>query len=187
MDELELLQFLLTKSTENLKYVPGSECINALSLSEQEFLDTVQILEDEKYIYSLKTRSSLPQVKISPEGRKFLRKGNENSKSTQSSITYNVKSLQVSGNFNGGGNFSYTDNRVITVNNQLENLKSQIQTKNMLEDTKKELVKKIDEIKEEYTKNQDPSSNKISGALSVIGNIAADLVPIISRIMGLNS
>ncbi len=77
MDELKLLEFLSKKSIQNKRYVSGEECIDSLFVTEQEYVEMVQILEDEDYVQVLKTKHVLPLVKISPNGRNFLRSGDE--------------------------------------------------------------------------------------------------------------
>ena len=46
-----LLEFLSEKSIQNNRYVSGEICIDSLSLTKKEFVETVQILEDEGYVH----------------------------------------------------------------------------------------------------------------------------------------
>ena len=182
MDELKLLKFLSEKSIQNKKYVSGRECIDSLFVTEQEFVETVQLLEDKDYVQVLKTKSALPLVKISSNGRNFLRNGEEKDLSTNST-TYNIGNVtQVSGNVYGG--ISQSDNR-IAITQQLEMLQSEIKMKNILEDTKKELIQKIDEIKTEHAKNTDTSREKITKIISDIARISSEWAPILSKIFGI--
>jgi len=182
MNKFNLLQFLYEKSIQNTKYVSGIVCIDSLSLTEQEFIEMTQILEDDGHVHVLTTKSTLPQIKISPKGRKFLRNGDKKDQSTSSTIYHVENMTNVSGNVYGG--ISQSDNRT-TITQKLEKLQSEIRMQDILDDTKRELIQKIDEIKTEHVKNTDSSREKITKIISDVGNIATGLAPVLSKILGL--
>ena len=133
----------------------------------------------------LKTKHVLPQVKISPNGRKFLRQGLPTgaTASAANATIYNVENMvNVSGDVHGG--ISQSDNRV-TITQQLERLQSEIKKQNILEETKRELLLKIDELKTEHAKNTDTSREKITKIISDVVRISAELGPVLSKIFGI--
>ena len=182
MDEIsdKLLELLNEMYNQTVKHIRGEEIINNIGIDEFEYKKIAQLLEDRKFVHLIKVTGSLPMIKITSNGRQFLRGEQQNN----NSVSINAKNVQY---FTGSnyGNASQTNNSEIRFDIQgFENIKSVIAEKNISESLKAELNQKIDELKNELQTNP-PSESKITKIMENIGTTSSWLVPIITKFVGI--
>ena len=174
-----ILEFLNEIFVENKKHIRGEYIVENINLDEVTFKKTIQLLEDKKFVHLIPVTGSLPMIKITSNGRQFLR-GEQPDKN---SISFNAKTIQYFGGDNYGHASQNYNNTNINIQG-FEKVKSIIDEKDISESLKTELINKINELKVEF-QNGTPSEPKISKILESIGTTASWLIPIITQFVGI--
>ena len=91
----KILEFLNEISIETGKHISGEDIVQNIGLDKFTFKKTVQLLEDKKFVNLIRVTGSLPMIKITSNGRQFLR-GEQPNKNTIHNLKKNQEKLIIS-------------------------------------------------------------------------------------------